>query len=316
MDNNANGNFDTYSKNSYKTNHVPDKYDLKEVEGIAKSLIQDILSAAYELKLVKQQIVEIKKKIKKYLSRSRKNKDITDAVKKLRYQLQDLEQQTEALKQKISFLCHELESAKQTLTQDKHSMKANAHKLENQSLNNPTAELKLMRAAEIAWAEVERLTQLITEINEVLAQGVENMDGKTEQSDKTLYLHNRIRFSEKQPQVSDIDHILDDFDAARSIPSRKQDFSTLTFTICTQEPPMLGSVSSSGLDACLQKIPTATPDRMEIHPTSYSEGLYMNDDYSGQNQVGYDPYDIVSGPKVTGPLSDGPIMTQSDFNGK
>ena len=142
------------------------------------------------------------------------------------------------------------------------------------------------------------------------------MDMQTEQSDKTLYLHDRIRFGEKQPQVSDIELILAGFDAAHGPPSRNQDFYALPFPISKQEPPMLGSVSSSGLEASLQKIPPASPDRVKIHADPYSGELYINDAYSGRKEVGYDPYDMVAGPMAMGALSGSSIMAQTGFDGK
>lgn len=291
MDDPTIGNFGPSSKNGPKIDHSSREYDQKSEENRAKSLMHEILSVCQKLRLVSIQIFE-------------PGQDI-----------QDLKQKSDALKQKISSLCHDLESVKSTLTQAMEAMEANAQRLESQPLNDPAAELELRRAARAAWIEVERLKRLIKEIDEVLSQAAEAMTESDELPFKSPLEGDTLRFNERQPQLPSLDNIMAGFDAAHGIPSLNHgsnDFSSLTYD---QAPPLLGGSASSGLETSLRKIPAPSVGSKEIHADPYTRGLYVNDAYYSRRELSYDPYSPVAGAMATGAQYGGSIMAQAGFDG-
>jgi len=315
MDGPARGNSGVSSENSCRTNHALDAYDLNNAEKRSKSLIHEILGTCQELRFLNQQTLRLKQEIQEVEGRVDSSEDMADAGRKLQQHRRDLEQGSNAIIQKISSLSYDLESAKGILIQAAQAMEANAQKLESQCLNNPTAELQLKRASEVALAETERLRQFIEEIGEALNQAMEAMAGSDEQSGKPPYDPAIPPFSERQPKPPDLDNILAGFDTARGIPSGNYGSYGASSSTYDQGPPKLRSASSSGLESSLRKVFTPSPGRLRIHADPYTGGLYVEDGYYGRVEFSYDPYDPVVGPMATGARYGSPIMAQAGFDG-
>ena len=308
------GNSGSSSESNYEVNHTSNAFNQKDAEDLAKSLMHEILIACQELRLLNAQIQSVEQDIQILKAGTTSREGITDAVRKLRQHSQDLELQSNAVTQKISPLCNDLESVKKTLKQTIQAMELNAQRLESEYLSNPTAELHLKRGAEIARSEAERLKQFIQEIDEVLTQAQEAMAVQFEQLEKLPLQSEFLHSNERQLQLPDLDHILAGFDTARDLPSRNQDFNVSPFLIHKQEPPMLMSAPSQGLEASLGKVPSTSSGPVEIYADPYNRGLYTNDAYSGREELSYDPYDSIAGPMAMGGQH-GPIMAQAGFDG-
>ena len=279
------------SEYSFKTNHASEGYNQRGAENRARSLMYEILNVCKELRLVNIKIFAPYESI------------------------QDLKKQGDALKQKLSSLCHDLEAVQSTLIQAMEAMERNARKLESQPLNDPVAEQELRRAAQAAWNEVKRLEQLIKEIDEVLSQATEAMVESDELLVKLSSDRDTPHFNKRQPQLPSLDNILVGFDAARGIPSLSHGNYSISSLTNDQGPPLLGGAASSGLETSLRKIPAPSVGSIEIHADPYTGGLYMNDAYFGRLELGYEPNDPVAGPMATGALYGGPIMAQAGFDG-
>lgn len=265
-------------------------YDQKNAEYHAKSLMTEILNAYKELRSVNIKIFAPYAAVK------------------------DLKQQAEALRKKISSLCHALESVKSTIIHALRAMERNARKLESQALNDPAAVQELRRAARAAWNEVNRLGQLIKEIEEVLRQAEENTSESDELLVKALSKHDTLRFNERDPRPPYQDNILTGFDATRGILSLDHDNHALSSLTKNQEPPLLGSADSSDLETTLKKIPDPSNGNVEIHGNPSSGGLYADDFNTGRVNLKYDTYDPIASPIANG-AQGSHMMDQANFDG-
>lgn len=247
------------------------KPELAELEERAKSLMQGILSSCEMLKLRKDQ----------------------------------------GSKLTISSLCHELSAVRDQIIQFMEAMEFNAHRLQGQNLETPEAEIRLRRAAEIAWAELNRLSQFIEEIDRALTIANEILF----ESDKFL---GQRELRQEWKHFYDLDLIREIHpapDGSINSSERHPSFGEESPSNCKLTPPLLGLTPSLGLEASLKKVPAPSPRDVKIHADPYTKGLYMNDTHSGRVELNYDLYDPVAGSMATEALYGGPIMAQAGFDG-
>jgi len=120
MDDLEKGNLTAFSGNSHTADSGPNSYSQKEAEDLAGSLIYEILNTSKELRTVNIRMFDPHESI------------------------QNLKQLGDALKEKLSSLCNDLESVKSPLTKAMEAMERNAQKLERQALNDLSAERLLI----------------------------------------------------------------------------------------------------------------------------------------------------------------------------
>jgi len=223
-----------------------------------------------------------------------------------------------SLGHELSSLCHELRVTKDLIVQAMEAMNFNANSLEGQRLNNPEEELKLKHAAEIGWAEVARLNQIIEEADAILTMADETMHELEKTPDQEwLFQHNR-------ESIEDIElkDIFNDIDTFKDIPLKNHDL-TKNYDLGEQEfsfvqnlkPPLLGDISSSGFENTLGKISKLSPISMRTQPDLFKDNLYKNDLYSAPMKLGDGPFAHVARSATKWSGNDDPIITQAGFNG-
>jgi hypothetical protein len=220
----------------------------------------------------------------------------------------------------LSSLCHELRVSRDLIVQAMEAMKANASKLEGQTLNNPDEELRLKRTAEIAWTEVERLNEIIEQIDEVLAMADKGMHEleKTLGQERPQHEGERLDDMDTKLIPTDLDSFMDSRswpDDFKVSPGKYDPGNQRSSLVPDLTPPLLGDESSSGLKATLGKVTGLSAMSMKIQTDLHKVDLYEIDAAPGPVEPGHDPSLPATHPTTKRYRYEDPIMTRAGFNG-
>jgi len=226
-----------------------------------------------------------------------------------------------SLGDRIWTFCRELSAAKNLVVQAMEAMKGNANRLEAQRLNNPDEELELNRAAEIARAEVERLSRIIEEIDAVLTMA-DAMHELEKTLDQERIQPGRSRLGDIEIEIENIFAELASLRANDIIlanivgSSEKYDLSDQRLPVVhSLTPPLLGNVPSSGLKDTLGKVRESLAIDRKSRSDLYKEILYKNNVHDGAVELSDAPFVPPTCPLGEELLCEDPILTLAGFNG-